>query len=110
MATGPLATSFGAKPSGHGRRMRHFKSAVSISIIVAIAMGVFEWASRDSLLQSIVLYPLSPGLVAGLFFSGHGGNAPVAIVTCWIVDSAIYWALWLMVSFAMRKIGWWPGL
>src|SRR6266851_6105278 len=35
------------------------------------------------------------------FFSGHGGNMPVAIFSCWIVDSVIYWVLWLMVSFAM---------
>ena len=84
--------------------MRYFKSAVSISIVVAGAMGVFEWAGRGSLLQSIVLYPLFPGLVAGLFFSGHGGNAPVAIFSCWIVDSAIYWLLWLIVSPMMRRI------
>jgi hypothetical protein len=85
--------------------MRNFKSAVSISLVVAIAIGVFEWAGRGSLFQSIVFYPLFPGLVAGLFFSGHGGNAPVAICSCWIVDSAIYWLLWLIVSSMMRKIG-----
>jgi hypothetical protein len=85
--------------------MRHFKSAVLISLAVAAAMLVYNWVSQDSVLQSIVLYPLFPGLIAGLFFSGHGGNTPVAIVSCWVVDSAIYWVLWQIVCFAMQKIG-----
>src|SRR4029077_18407864 len=82
---------------------RHFKSAALIGLFVAVAMAIFQLARRNSLLQSIVIYPLSPGLVAGLFFSGHGGNVPVGVLSCWIVDTAIYWALWRMVTFATQK-------
>jgi len=85
--------------------MRHFKSAFWIALVVAAAMAVFAWAGQDSILRSILVYPLSPGFTAGLFFSDYGGNMLVGNLTCWIVNSAIYWVLWLIVSFATRKIG-----
>jgi hypothetical protein len=85
--------------------MRHFKSAFWIALVVAAAMAVFTWAGQDSILRSILVYPLSPGFTAGLFFSDYGGNMLVGNLTCWIVNSAIYWVLWLIVSFATRKIG-----
>jgi hypothetical protein len=85
--------------------MRRFKSPVLIALVVAAAMAVFDRAGQDSILRSILVYPLSPGFAAGLFFSGHGGNMVVGNLTRWIVNSAIYWLLWLIVSSMMRKIG-----
>jgi hypothetical protein len=85
--------------------MSHLKSAVVIGIVVAAGMMTYFWvAPAYSLLQSIFLYPLSPGLFAGLFFSVNGGNAPVAVLSCWIVDTGLYWFIWTIFSSVYRKM------
>ena len=82
--------------------MKAFKSAVVIGLIVAAAIAAFDRSQQDSLVRLVLVLPLSPGFVAGLFFSGHGGNEPVAIISCWIVNTGLYWAVWNVLSFFRR--------
>jgi hypothetical protein len=84
--------------------MSHLKSAVVVGIVVAAGMMTYWVAPAYSLVQSIFLYPLFPGLLAGLFFSGQGGNAPVAAISCWIVDTSLYWIIWTIFFSVFRKM------
>jgi hypothetical protein len=81
--------------------MSHVKSAGIIGILVAIGMARLYLPAPYS---SVLIFPLFPGMVAGLFFSGHGGNMPVAILSCWIVDTGLYWLVWMLVSRIFRKL------
>jgi len=82
--------------------MKYFKSAVVIGLIVAFAIAAFDRSQQDSLVRLVLIVPLFPGLIAGLFFSGHGGNVPVGIVSCWIVNTGLYWGIWTVFSFFRR--------
>jgi hypothetical protein len=78
--------------------MAHAKSAfIIIGILVAAAMAVLLLTAPFSLAGSVLIFPLLPGMVAGLQFSGHGGNMPIAIFSCWIVDTSLYCGLWTML-------------
>src|ERR1700733_9792315 len=79
--------------------MKAFKPAALIGQIAAAAIAAFDRSQQDSLVRLVLVLPLSPGFVAGLFFSGHGGNEPVAIISCWIVNTGLYWAVWNVLSF-----------
>jgi hypothetical protein len=75
-----------------------FKSAAVIGLIVVLMMTGFDRSPQGSMSQSIFLCPLLPGAAAGLLFSGHGGNMAVAYFSCWLVNTSIYWGLWVLVS------------
>jgi hypothetical protein len=83
--------------------MRRLGPGILSLVFVAAASAVFEWAGQDSVWRGIVVYPLMPGFVAGLFFSGHGGNAPIAALFFFTVNIGFYWFLWLVVSGAIRE-------
>ena len=80
-------------------------SAVVLGLVVASAMAGFDHSQQDSLLRLILVLPLCPGFVAGLFLSGHGGNTKVEDVSCWVVDTGLYWGIWILLS---QQI--WPRL
>ena len=83
--------------------MNSFKSAAVIGLFVALMMAGFDWSPQGSMMRSILVFPLLPGAVAGLLFSGHGGNMAVGYFSCWVVETGFYWALWVLVSLVI-----WP--
>jgi hypothetical protein len=78
--------------------MNTVKLVAVIGLIVALAMAGFNRSPQDSMIRSLLILPLFPGLAAGLLFSGHGGNPAVAYFSCWIVDTGLYLSLWVLVS------------
>jgi hypothetical protein len=90
--------------SDQGRVMSHIKSTVIIGILVAAGIAAFQLSAPFSGVRSVLIFPLLPGMVAGLFFSGHGGNTPVAFFSGWIVDTGLYWGLWTMLSSVIRPL------
>src|SRR5882672_3138499 len=91
--------------SDEAQAMGHIKSAAIIGILVAAGIAAVQLSAPFSLVRSVLIYPLFPGMVGGLFFSGHGGNIPVAIFSSWIVDTGLYWGLWTMLCPLMRPLG-----
>ena len=89
--------------------INQIKSALIIGLIVAAGMFAFYWAPSDSLVQSILLIPLFPGLVAGLIFGTSGRihltlNVPVEVLSGLIVNTGLYWGLWTILSLVIRPL------
>jgi hypothetical protein len=76
------------------------ESAIVVGVVV-MATVAFDWTSPNSLVR-IWFLPLLPGFVAGLLFSGHGGDTVVGYTTAILVNSALYVSVWLFVR-AIRK-------
>lgn len=98
LATGRLGLSFRLWMR---QAMSHLKPAVIIGVLVATGIAAVESAPL-SMVSWALIFPLFPGIVAGVFFSGHR-NLPVAIVSCWIVDTGLYWVLWTMLWRLVRR-------
>ena len=72
----------------------------------------FQLGGPDSLLRSLFLYPLLPGVILGFGLTGHGGNVPLAFLICVVVNALMYWGLWQFLlaleredKRASRKVG-----
>ena len=82
--------------------MSHIKSGVIIGILVAVGMTVLQLSGPYSLARSVLIFPLFPGLIAGLH-----EYTPVAFIFCLIVDTGRYWGIWMISSWGIRKLfGW----
>jgi hypothetical protein len=78
--------------------MNSFKSAAVIGLSILLAIVAFDRSQQDSMVRLMLTIPLFPGLTGGLLFSGHGGNVTAGYFSCWIIDTGLYWGLWILVS------------
>ena len=60
---------------------------VSILLVLAVAtlaMAMFETA------RAVLIWPCAPGVIAGLFFSGHGNHPIAGWVVVYVVNAIVY--------------------
>jgi hypothetical protein len=53
------------------------KTAIQLALVTLFACSatwIFDISAENSFARAFLAYPTFPGSVAGLFFSGHGGN------------------------------------
>lgn len=88
--------------------MRRLKSAVFISLLVAVAMIVSIYAPRDSILRPTFGYPTLPGSIVAIIFvlssDANVVNGVVAVALDWAVNTVIYWGMWEIVRVGIKKI------
>jgi hypothetical protein len=73
------------------------KTEVQLAV-VALSACVATWAftvSDVDWLRLLLVYPISPGAIAGLLLSGHGGNQAVELITALVTNSVVWCSVWL---------------
>jgi hypothetical protein len=84
-------------------RLKSFAAFIVIGILIAVAIIAFEKATPDSPTRALLDYPLSPGAVAGFLLGGGGEYKVLGYFSAWIVNTGLYWLLWIVLSFSIRK-------
>ena len=80
-----------------------FGSFVIVGIFVAVGIAAFERAPPDSPMRSVLDDLLFPGFIAGFVLGQRGENWLLGYFSCWLVNSTLYWLLWEVLFFAIRK-------
>jgi len=73
---------------------------VVTSVIAILLAGATLVAASSKTALTILMWPLLPGMMAGVFYSAHGDWRAGAWVTSYLVNTAFYVA----VAFALRNI------
>ena len=80
-----------------------FISFVIIGIFVAAGMRVFDQSTPDSSTSKILVDLLFPGFIAGFVLGQRGEYILIGYFSCWFVNSVLYWLLWELLSYLIRK-------
>jgi hypothetical protein len=80
------------------------RSLIMVTLLVIAATAAFYVTYGNSALRWVFLFPLLPGAVTGLFLSGHVGNTPIAFIVSLIVNTGIYWLMWLVILRVVRRL------
>jgi hypothetical protein len=83
--------------------MSLLKPAIIVGILIACGMAVFDHSAPDSLLRSLLIYPLFPGYFAGFVLGQQGEYKLVGYLSCWIVDTGVYLFLWNMLLVVIKR-------
>jgi hypothetical protein len=80
--------------------------AALIGVGVLLGINSIDRATRGGRAgESIFFWPLFPGIAAGWILSGGPeGNEIVAYVIGWVVDTGLYWLVWMLLSWMLRKL------
>jgi hypothetical protein len=76
------------------------KTAIQLALVTLFACSatwIFDISAENSFARAFLAYPTFPGSVAGLFFSGHGGNHAIAIATTLVINAVVWCAVWIML-------------
>ena len=82
-------------PSERFMRLRIFTPTIHAEIAVAIATLLM---AKFATARTILIWLCLPGVMAGIFYSGHGEHPRGAWVLAYLVNSAFYLALALIVQ------------
>jgi hypothetical protein len=76
---------------------------VVVVVFASIATWIFA-TPGDSFARLVFAYPVLPGAVAGLLFSGHGGNPTIALTSAIVINSVIWCVAWLGLRALVRAV------
>ena len=76
---------------------------VTCGILLVLAAATYMMASFERA-RSVLIWPCLPGVMAGVFYSGHGNHPLGAWVVSYIVNSGIYLCLAYLLIAKSRAV------
>ena len=70
---------------------------VLVVLFACTATWIFDVSGENSFARLLLVGPIFPGAVAGLYFSGHGGNHAVALKAALITNAVVWCAVWIIL-------------
>ena len=80
------------------------KTTVQLALVAffaCTATWIFD-ISENSFARVLLVYPISPGALAGLFFSDHGGNHTIGLTAALVTNVVVWCAGWIILRRLYR--------